>query len=73
MNILYRVYVYTASSMEKGVIEENTKTIHLWGNGACLMVTKEARALGWKIGQKVRVSAMKDEKGATKIVIERYL
>lgn len=43
------------------ILEQNTKTIHLWGNGRCVMVTRESKALGWKIKQKVLVTAVKEK------------
>jgi len=58
--------------MKKGkVIERNIKKIHLYGSGAGILITREAKALRIPLGSKVQVSAVKDGKKKY-IVIEQF-
>lgn len=47
----------------KEVLAKNVKKILRWGNGLAIFITKESRKLGWKKGEFVSVSAIRDRDG----------
>lgn len=47
----------------KKVLAKNVKKILRWGNGLAIFLTKESKALKWKEGDYISVSAIKDDKG----------
>lgn len=57
--------------MKKEVIERSVKQINHSGNGVMVLVTKEARAIGLKAGQRVQVSAIREGKKEY-IIIEKF-
>lgn len=51
-------------------LSENIKKIIPWSNGLGIYITKEAKELGWKRNDHVRLIAVK-ENGKGKIIVER--
>ena len=48
--------------MKKEIKERTVKQINYSGNGSMVLITKEARALGWKDRDKVQCTAIKEGK-----------
>jgi len=46
--------------MKKEIKERSVKQINHSGNGSMVLITKEARALGMKDGEKVQVTAIQE-------------
>ncbi len=57
--------------MSKVVIERSVKQLNTYGNGIGVLVTREAKALKLKAGQRVQVSAIKDGENEY-IIVEKF-
>ncbi len=57
--------------MSKVVIERSVKQLNTYGNGIGVLVTREAKALKLKAGQKVQVSAIQDGENEY-IIVEKF-
>lgn len=53
------------------VIERSVKQLNTYGNGIGVLVTREAKALGLKSGDRVQVSAVEID-GKEVIVVEKF-
>jgi len=52
------------------ILAKNVKKILRWGNGLAIFITKECRNLGWKEGEFISTSIMKD-KESERILIKK--
>jgi len=52
------------------ILAKHVKKILRWGNGLAIFITKECRKLGWKEGEFISTSVMKDKEGE-KILIKK--
>lgn len=46
-------------TQQKEIFERSVKQLNTYGNGIGVLVTREAKALGFKSGSKVQVSAVR--------------
>jgi hypothetical protein len=56
---------------KKDIVARSVKQINVYGNGLGVLVTREAKAIGLKKGNKVQVSAVKHE-GKEYIIVEKF-
>ncbi len=61
----------TKDKKKKEIIERSVKQCNTYGNGIGVLITREARAIGLKSGNKVQVSAVK-RNGKEYIIVERF-
>ena len=53
------------------IISKRGKKIVKWGPGLAVLITKEARKIGWDSNTFLRVIVIVDEAGKTRIILEK--
>jgi hypothetical protein len=59
-------------SNKKEIIERSVKQLNTYGNGIGVLVTREAKAIGLKSGNRVQVSAIREDNGKEYIIVEKF-